>query len=563
MSTAAGHPQQELLAPSGLAAHLRALTSSTASPARASAYSGVLVQLLASPRAKVSPAELQQLLNVYIDATALADVNASGGGLVVGRQVLADFDHAIRQTAAAAGKESSSGVSATAASDANAMSVDEDSPNTPAIAELETRRQVIQSVVDRLQQRTQAFEEQITRLRIYLCTLLEAEEDWLEAAKALSGIPSLDASSRSMTDLSRLDTYVHIARLYLEADDTVQADVYLKRASHLLTAAQDAARSGDAAHGAQAKVLLLSYKLSQARIYDAQRRFLEAATRFHELSYVADIDDEERMQMLSAAVTASILAPAGPQRSRILAALVRDDRTTQLPQRTILSKVFLDHIVRQAEIGEFEKLLAPHQMARIVPSANDKAMFAMADAEQEAAVGAEGGIEKKRHGPSTVLDRAMMEHNVLAASRLYTTITLAGLSSLLGVSMIGAETIARRMILQRRLAAEIDQSEAVLTFREEARVIGGASFGEGSEMTNNVAASAGAGEDKKEDGAGALGAGAGGVDELVDDDLDPDAICTKRWDAHIARTAARLEDVYQRLLKQGVINAAASTKAAA
>ena len=141
----------------------------------------------------------------------------------------------------------------------------------------------------------------MTPLRFHLCTLLEAEEDWLEAARALQGI-NLESSNRALNDFARLDTYIRIARLHLESDDPVQADVFLKRASHLLSIATDAARGGGGSYTEEergkAKVLLLSYKLCQARIYDSQRRFLDAAARFHELSYVAEIDDEERMQML-------------------------------------------------------------------------------------------------------------------------------------------------------------------------------------------------------------------------------------------------------------------------
>ena len=254
----------------------------------------------------------------------------------------------------------------------------------------------------------------------------------------------------------------------------------------------------------------------------------------------------------SAAVTASILSPAGPNRSRVLSSLIKDERTNQLPQRTILSKVFLDHIVRPQEIAEFEKLLAPHQTAAIVPSANDKAMFALADQEENAkASDSSTPRRKQRHGPSTVLDRAMMEHNILATSRLYRDITFGqgGLSTLLDVSPLGAETIARRMIQQKRLRAEIDQTEGLLTFSEDAKAAG--SLVESGEMTSNVAASANAAAASSADTAGGGAGGAGGEEE-DEEELDPDAIFTKRWDAHIARTTGTLEDVYQRLLKAGM-----------
>ncbi|MCO5604678.1 hypothetical protein L7F22_058848 [Adiantum nelumboides] len=67
-----------------------------------------------------------------------------------------------------------------------------------------------------------------------------------------------------------------------------------------------------------------------------------------------------------------------------------------------------------------------------------------------------------------VLDRAMMEHNILATSRLYTNITLQGLGSLLDLSAPGAETMARRMIAQGRLRAEIDQVDGLILFKSHA-----------------------------------------------------------------------------------------------
>ena len=49
------------------------------------------------------------------------------------------------------------------------------------------------------------------------------------------------------------------------------------------------------------------------------------------------------MSNSSAAVTCAVLAPAGPNRSRVLASLCRDERTSELPTFNILSKMFLDH----------------------------------------------------------------------------------------------------------------------------------------------------------------------------------------------------------------------------
>ena len=102
----------------------------------------------------------------------------------------------------------------------------------------------------------------------------------------------------------------------------------------------------------------LHFKLCQARISDYSRKFLEAATRYHEISWMGIVDEEERRLALSvssfslnthkwasvlkpylfrsAAVTCAVLAPAGPNRSRVLASLCRDERTESCTNSWIL-----------------------------------------------------------------------------------------------------------------------------------------------------------------------------------------------------------------------------------
>ena len=52
---------------------------------------------------------------------------------------------------------------------------------------------------------------------------------------------------------------------------------------------------------------------------------------------------------------------------------------------------------------------------------------------------------------STVLERAVVEHNLAAASRLYLNIYFAELGALLGVPAERAEAVASRMIAENRL----------------------------------------------------------------------------------------------------------------
>ncbi|KAI3476378.1 hypothetical protein L1887_62030 [Cichorium endivia] len=441
--------------------------------ARAAAYEALITDLLQAPASKVSRADLLEATSAYLRHAVFSEQNATGGGLVVGRRALTALEHHAGRIAAEHEAQKS---------DKDRMQDVEDE-NMPAIADSDTRRQVLENALEQLQPRVLSFEEQASSLRMQLASLLEADEDWNEAARVLLAIP-LDSGHRNVSDHFKLSIYVRIARLLLEGDDPVAADMYLKRASMIIhnvpgalpshfqqqqqqqqqqegeasaqtTSAQTGSMDGsgnDNSSGAagakdkleEPKVLGLQYRLSQARVYDSQRRFAEAAVRYHELSYVGEIDEDDRAMMLSAAVTASILSPAGPQRARMLATLMRDERTPSLPQYTILSKVFLDRVIRADEIADFEKLLSPHQIAKLAPSS------------APIAVGESTG-ESVRHAPSTVLDRAMIEHNVLSASRLYDNITLAGLGALVNLSPEGAEEIARKMIMQGRLKGWIDQ----------------------------------------------------------------------------------------------------------
>ena len=173
-----------------------------------------------------------------------------------------------------------------------------------------------------------------------------------------------------------------------------------------------------------------------------------------------------------------MLAPAGPTRSRILSSLFRDERSAQSQHYTILSKMFLDQIIRPAEVEGFSKTLQQHQLAKL-PSPTT--IIIADDAPEE--------VGKK--GPETVLDRAVMEHNVLSASRIYNNITFAGLGLLLGLRPSAAEAMARTMIQQGRLKGSLDQVQGLLVFDADTK--------DGDGVVSNVAAAAGADDEEKEE----------------------------------------------------------------
>ncbi|GLU04411.1 hypothetical protein SLE2022_215610 [Rubroshorea leprosula] len=224
---------------------------------------------------------------------------------------------------------------------------------------------------------------------------------------------------RVVDDTYRLSKCVQIARLYLEDDDAVNAEAFINKASFLVS-------------NSKHEVLILQYKVCYARILYLKRKFLEAALRYYYISQIEKrqmgdetIDEDALEQALSAAVTCTILAGAGPQRSRVLAILYKDERCSKLKIYPILQKVYLERILRKPEIDAFAEELKPHQKALLPDN-------------------------------FTVLDRALIEHNLLSASKLYTNIR----SEM-------AEKIASKMIYEDRMRASIDQVEAVIHFEDD------------------------------------------------------------------------------------------------
>ena len=305
-----------------------------------------------------------------------------------------------------------------------------------ASASTEVKVKVGLHITEALQAQLASYEEQDARVREILADGYEAEEEYTAAAKALQGI-HLDTTQRQVSDRSKLEIWIRIVRCFLEEDDTVAAETGLNKIKNSAAAAQVLKDAPD---------LRLHYQLSQARILDSRRDFLNASAEYLNVSFNSMIDEAERRQALSAAIKTAILAPAGPQRSRTLAKLYKDERSTEAEEHGILENMFLDRLLSPTEVETFASTLAPHQLAKT----------------------ADG---------STVLSKAVIEHNLLAASRLYADITTAALAQILGLrdsqdesAAEKAEDYAARMVEQGRLKGEIDQIAGVISFETVAGV---------------------------------------------------------------------------------------------
>lgn len=301
-----------------------------------------------------------------------------------------------------------------------------------------TKIAVGEHIINYLSHQVSSFEEQYRQILEIIATACENNDDHLEAAKILARIP-LESSQRKVTCEDKVKIWIRITRNYLEVDDTILAEQFLNKAKNFIYAVED-------------RDLNLHFKLCQARIQDSKREFLSAAQGYQEISFMPVIAEEERLHTLSMAIKCAVLAPAGPARSRALGRLYKDERVSSLEEYSILEKMFLDRLLSPDEVAKFAEGLAPHQLAKTSDGSN-------------------------------VLAKAVIEHNLRGASRLYNNIGFDALGLLLGLDSNKAEETTARMIEQGRLVGHIDQIERVIWF-ETGEATGEKGGGRSKEVVN-------------------------------------------------------------------------------
>lgn len=96
--------------------------------------------------------------------------------------------------------------------------------------------------------------------------------------------------------------------------------------------------------------------------------------------------------------------------------------------------MYKNQILGKDELSKFEASLAPHQKA------------VMGD-----------GL--------TIVERGVVEHNMIAVSKIYQSIYTSELALVLGVDAAKAEKIAAAMIMDGSLSGSIDQLDGVVEFQ--------------------------------------------------------------------------------------------------
>ncbi|KAF5402174.1 COP9 constitutive photomorphogenic subunit 4 [Paragonimus heterotremus] len=294
-----------------------------------------------------------------------------------------------------------------------------------------------QLILNRMQLRNIAFESQIVELRDQLSRRLEATGCVREAASVLSEIP-LESGQRTYSVSFKMDIYLRIAEYYLKLHETSDAEGFVNRASLLQPECQD-------------QTLLLRYKTAYAHLLDFKHKFLEAGQRYAELSIRFPwMEEAERVAFLERALAAALLASAGHQRTRLLATLYKDERCQAFDAYPVLEKMYMGRLISRSSLRSLQPLFEkfyPHLLHSDTTSATDARPAT--------------GSPSVQH----LLERAVVEHNMLAASLIYNNISLVNLGDLLEISTEEAESIASQMITEDRLTGQVDQIDGVIHFK--------------------------------------------------------------------------------------------------
>lgn len=299
--------------------------------------------------------------------------------------------------------------------------------------------EVANFVLNSLRQSNGFFDEVVYIFRDTLYKQYSTEGKYRAAAMVLAGL-NLESSTKIYTVEEKANICITVAETFLADDESSaeQAEIYAQKAGALMT---------NISTTAEGRLLTLRYQSAHARVMDAHRKFVEAAMRYYELSTISqeivdllNLNEQDLLELFGKSVTCVILGKAGPQRSRVLGVLYKDDRLSQLDSTekysshsAVLTKMYTQQLLRPNDLLAFEISLAVHQKA----------------------LTADG---------FTIPEKAVIEHNLVATGKLYDNINFSELATILRLDARKAEKVAAKMISDGVLKAIIDQSDGILLF---------------------------------------------------------------------------------------------------
>lgn len=159
------------------------------------------------------------------------------------------------------------------------------------------------------------MEEEDSIIRQEVGRVFQARKMYKEAAQVLTLI-RLENTTRNVSLEEKANIYISIAENWFSEDDAVNAEQFINKATHVILDVSDVD-------------INIRYKYCKAKVFDAKRKFVFAAQAYYELSSMEGdkIEEENKIALLKSAITCAVLAPVGPQKSRILTTLTKDERS--------------------------------------------------------------------------------------------------------------------------------------------------------------------------------------------------------------------------------------------
>lgn len=251
-----------------------------------------------------------------------------------------------------------------------------------------------------------------------------------------------DDNNDNDSDNEKLKVFLNLIKNYFQLKDYLNCEIYLIRSNNLI--------SNNIVND---KTLLLNLKFYQAKIFDFKKDFFRSSLLFYQLSLENELNVEDRLNCLFISINLIILTNPSKQKSKLLYNLFRDERSSNLSNFSILKSILFEEIVSINELDEFKSHLDDHHLSSI-PLINNN--LPLLDSNDPNNIG--------KQGPSNILENSLIEHNLLAISKIYINISFKSLGHLLDLSPNAAQSIARRLIVQDKLSATIDQFKQIIYF---------------------------------------------------------------------------------------------------
>lgn len=134
----------------------------------------------------------------------------------------------------------------------------------------EPYEEVANAILSLLRTSTGIFDEADYIIRDHLFGIYVSWGQCSDAAQTLAGV-NVESTTKVLNEQEKADLYIKCAEAFLQEDASVDAEVFVNKASPFINAVTDV-------------TILLRYRVTFARVMDSNRKFVEAALRYYELS---------------------------------------------------------------------------------------------------------------------------------------------------------------------------------------------------------------------------------------------------------------------------------------